>query len=343
MMRCPPARRFAVPFFLAGMGLVMPPAFAQQADRGQAQASDWSELREPDTLDEVRELQALVESVVERAAPATVCLRAGGGSGSGVIISEDGLILTAGHVAVRPGQRITIIFPDGSTARAESLGVNEGIDSGLAQITDEGPWPFVEMGDLADIERGDWVVAMGHPGGFDAERPVVARMGRVVYSRETVVQTDCTIIGGDSGGPLFDLDGRVIGIHSRIGGGLTQNFHVPITTYVDTWDRLLAGEMWNRAMPSRALRPGDAYIGVRPDRRGGTEIGEVIEGEAADNAGLRRGDRVTAVGGVGVESFGDVVHEIRNHEAGDTVTFSIDRDGEDLELELTLGRYEPGE
>jgi serine protease Do len=329
--------------FLAGVGLVAPPVFAQPAAPAAAVATDRSELREPETLEQVRELQALVASVVERSAPATVCLRAGGGSGSGVIVSEDGLILTAGHVAMRPGQRITVVFPDGSTARAESLGINEGIDSGLAKITDDGPWPYVEMGDLDSVERGDWVVAMGHPGGFDAERPVVARMGRLVFSREGVVQSDCTIIGGDSGGPLFDLDGRVIGIHSRIGGGLTQNFHVPLTTYRETWDRLLAGEMWNRAMPNRPLRPGDAYIGVRPNRRGGTQIGEVIEGGAAADAGLRRGDRVTAVAGVQVESFGDVVHEIRKHEPGDTVTFSVDRDGEALDLELTFGRYEPGE
>lgn len=302
-----------------------------------------AELRELDSLDEVRDLESRVDAVVEQAAPATVCIRAGGGSGSGIIISEDGLVLTAGHVAMRPGMRVTFVFPDGSTARGESLGVNEGIDSGLLKITDEGPWPFVEMGDLEAIERGDWVVAMGHPGGFDSERPVVARLGRVLNSRDTVLQSDCTIIGGDSGGPLFDLEGRVIGIHSRIGGGLTANFHVPISTYHDTWDRLLAGEMWNRAMPNRALRAGDPYIGVRPGRGGGAVIGEVIEGQAADNAGMQRGDRVVEVNEKPVESFGDVVHEIRALEAGDTVVFSVIRDDETIDLELELGEYQPDE
>lgn len=342
------ARRLATACVLAGIAATGLPALGQQApaSRAAAQAGaalDWADLREPETLEQVRALEAQVQSVVEHAAPATVCLRAGGGSGSGVIVSEDGLVLTAGHVAVRPGQRITFIFPDGSTARGVSLGVNEGIDSGLARITDEGPWPFVEMGSLEAIERGDWVIAMGHPGGYDEERPVVARLGRVLYSRDNVVQSDCTIIGGDSGGPLFDLDGRVIGIHSRIGGGLTQNFHVPITTYTETWDRLVAGEMWNRAMPTRGLRPGDAYIGVRPGRRGGAVIGEVMEGQAADDAGMASGDLVVAVEGIAVESFGDIVHEIRKHEAGDTVTFSVERDGEPLDLALTLGRYEPAE
>ncbi|XAL99220.1 trypsin-like peptidase domain-containing protein [Phycisphaeraceae bacterium D3-23] len=304
---------------------------------------DIAELREPKTLEQLQALEAQVEAVVAMAAPATVCIRAGGGSGSGVIVSEDGLVLTAGHVAMRPGTRVTFIFPDGSTARGEALGINEGIDSGLLKITDEGPWPFVEMGDLDTVERGDWVVAMGHPGGFDAERPVVARLGRVLNSRDTVVQSDCTIIGGDSGGPLFDLNGRVVGIHSRIGGGLTANFHVPISTYTDTWDRLAAGEMWNRAMPTRALRAGDAYIGVRPNRRGGAVVGEVIDGQAADNAGMRRGDRVVAVAGKPVESFGDIVHEIRAAEPGDVVVFSVVRGDDELDLELEMGEYNPEE
>ncbi|MFI4860180.1 MAG: S1C family serine protease [Phycisphaerales bacterium JB063] len=314
------------------------PVVAKQAAEGEV---DPAALREPETLEQLQALEAQVEAVVERATPATVCVRAGGGSGSGVIISEDGLVLTAGHVAMRPGTRVVFVFPDGSTARGESLGINEGIDSGLLKITDEGPWPYVEMGDLGTVERGDWVIAMGHPGGFDAERPVVARLGRVLNSRDDVVQSDCTIIGGDSGGPLFDLNGRVIGIHSRIGGGLTANFHVPISTYTDTWERLVGGEIWNRAMPSTPLREGDAYIGVRPNRRGGAVIGEVIEGQAADNAGVRRGDRVIAVAGKPVESFGDIVHEIRRAEPGDRVVFSVIRGDDTLELELVMGRYEP--
>lgn len=319
------------------------PSLAQDDARRAAAPPpiDREALREPESVEQLLALQERVEWVAEHAAPATVCIRAGGGSGSGIIISEDGLVLTAGHVAVRPGQRITIVFPDGSTARGESLGVNEGIDSGLVKITDEGPWPYVEMGDLGDAERGDWVVAMGHPGGFDQDRPVVARLGRVLMVRDTVVQTDCTIIGGDSGGPLFDLDGRVIGIHSRIGGGLIHNYHVPISTFTETWDRLLGGEMWNRGMPARAIRAGDPFIGVTPDRRGRAVIGEVIQGQAGEAVGMRRGDRVLAVGGKRVESFGDIVHETREFEPGDVVTFRIERDGEAFDMEIELGRYEP--
>lgn len=338
---------FLAAMFGAAACLLPAHAIAQDAEaaavEAAAQAVPASELREPDSLEQLQDLQDRVRAVVDKATPATVCIRAGGGSGSGVIVSEDGLVLTAGHVAVRPGQRMTFIFPDGSTARGESLGVNEGIDSGLARITDEGPWPFVEMGALDGIERGDWCVAMGHPGGFDEDRPIVARLGRVILSRDEVVQSNCTIIGGDSGGPLFDLDGRVIGIHSRIGGGLTANFHVPITTYTQTWDRLLAGEIWNRSMPGGGLRPGDPYIGVRPDRRGGAVLGEIMRGEAADRAGLQRGDRVTAIDEKSVESFGDIVYELRSREPGDVVVVTVERGDQTLELDLEIGSYAPDE
>ena len=292
-------------------------------------------------MEDVLELQRRIQQVVDQAAPATVCLQAGRGSGSGVIVSEDGLVLTAGHVVVRPGQPITFLFPDGTTAQGESLGVNEGMDSGLAKITDPGPWPYVEMGSLDAIQRGDWVVALGHPGGFDAGRPVVARMGRVLNHWGTAVQSGCTIIGGDSGGPLLDLEGRVIGVHSRIGQSLRQNFHIPITVYHDTWDRLVAGEVWNRLAPSRPLRAGDPYIGVRPSRRGGSVVAQVLEGQAAHRAGVRAGDQVTAINGARVESFGDIVYEIRQHKAGDAVTLTVDRDGALMDFELTLGSFQP--
>ncbi|MGB0768630.1 MAG: S1C family serine protease, partial [Phycisphaeraceae bacterium] len=183
----------------------------------------------PETVADLALLEEKVASVIDRCRDATVSVQSGGGSGSGVIISEDGYVLTAGHVAVQPGRPVTFIFPDGKRVRGESLGINVGIDAGLMKITDKGKWPHVEMGTMDGIEPGTWVVAMGHPGGFDIERSVVARLGRVYRVRSTVIQTDCTIIGGDSGGPLFDLDGRVIGIHSRISNSLRQNFHVPIS------------------------------------------------------------------------------------------------------------------
>lgn len=300
----------------------------------------------PESVEQLRAIQDKVTAVVEKAAPATVCVRAGGGSGSGVIISEDGYVLTAGHVIGEPGQRVTFVFPDGSTARGESLGMNVGIDSGLMKITDEGPWPFVEIGNLEEVRVGTWVIAMGHPGGFDAERPIVTRLGRVYRMRDNYIQTDCTIIGGDSGGPLFDLDGKVIGIHSRISVSLRQNYHVPITTYTETWDRLAASEVWNRPV-ERGNGPerGGPFIGVQGQLDGddlvdGAILGRVYPNTPAAQAGLREGDIVVAIEDRKVGTFGDLAAIVSESKPGDELTFSIKRGGREMDVELTVGRRE---
>jgi hypothetical protein len=99
------------------------------------------------------------------------------------------------------------------------------------------------MGKASDLKKGQWVIAVGHPGGFRTNRTPVVRVGRVLYANPFLIRTDCTLVGGDSGGPLFDMTGKVIGIHSRIGPmALTENIHVPIDTYRETRERLARGE-----------------------------------------------------------------------------------------------------
>ena len=316
------------------------PAWAQEQP---PTADEPQRVGQPETVDDLREIERRVADVAQRVAPATVCVRALGGSGSGVVVSEDGLVLTAGHVAVRPGEDVTIIFPDGTTVRGRSLGINVGVDSALLRIIDEGPWPFVQMGQMDSVELGDWVVAMGHPGGYDDQRPVVARLGRVLRRRKDYIQSDCTIIGGDSGGPLFDLEGRVIGIHSRIGSGLRNNYHVPISTYHETWERLLAAEIWNRDLPRQALAGGDAFMGIERKRETfRAVVGGVVPGQAAAQAGVQPDDLILAIDGVLVDSFGDVVHVVRDtKQPGDELLLTVRRDNEELEITLVLGEYQP--
>ena len=180
------------------------------------------------------------------------------GEGSGVVVSEDGLVLTAGHVLGQPGSELTVIFPDGRRAPARALGINFASDSGLARITEPGKWPHVEMGHSDDIKPGTWCVALGHPGGIQQGRTPPVRLGRVLnLGRDTkFLVTDATVISGDSGGPLFDLEGRVVGIHSNIGMNVNQNQHVPIEVYREQWKDLLAG----KAIGS----PGDLHAGRIP-------------------------------------------------------------------------------
>src|SRR5436190_4206371 len=138
---------------------------------------------QPETVSDLRGLQAQVESVATAVSPAVVGLRVGGGQGSGVIITADGYILTAGHVISAPGRDVTVLLVSGKSVKAKSLGVNFGADSGLAKIVDsETPpngtgWPFVEMGRSGQLKRGDWCVTLGHPGGYKTGRTPPLRLG----------------------------------------------------------------------------------------------------------------------------------------------------------------------
>jgi S1-C subfamily serine protease len=201
----------------------------------------------PATVEELRAIEKQVQKVVDKVMPCVVNLRVGPGQGSGVIISEQGLILTAGHVSGTPNKKAIVVLTNGKNLEGKTLGQNTGIDSGMVKIVPEGKYPFLEMGKSSELKVGQWVVAIGHPGGFRPNRPPVVRLGRILYLDHIrgIIQTDCALVGGDSGGPLFDMQGRVIGIHSRIGGSaITENIHVPIDTFRQTFARLEKGESW---------------------------------------------------------------------------------------------------
>ena len=194
----------------------------------------------PISLDDLKVIERHVTNLVARVSPAVVALEIGSAIGSGVVISPDGLVLTAGHVCGRPDRWVTFIFPDGRRVRGKTLGVDEDTDTGLARIEDRGPWPHAPPGDLTSARPGDWTLALGHPGGFDRRRSLVVRLGRIIRLSPGTLQTDCTISPGDSGGPLFDMFGHVIGIHNAISGSMAGNFHAPITDYYRAWTRLSA-------------------------------------------------------------------------------------------------------
>jgi S1-C subfamily serine protease len=216
----------------------------------------------PESIEDLRAIEKQVQAVLEKVTPATVGVQVGPGQGSGVIVSADGLVLTAGHVSVKPGENATIILPTGKRLRAKTLGRNGGIDSGMIKIIDEGPFPFADLGKSADLKAGQWCIAVGHPGGFRPNRAPVVRVGRILFASNSFLRTDATLVGGDSGGPLFDMQGKVIGIHSRISKSITENVHVPIDTYHQTWDRLVKGDSWggNIGIPSLVQSAGGKII-----------------------------------------------------------------------------------
>ncbi|MHB1038289.1 MAG: S1C family serine protease [Pirellulales bacterium] len=206
----------------------------------------------PKDAAELSAIEAKVKQVVAKVLPSVVGVRVGNSQGSGVIVSEDGYVMTAGHVVGKPGQDVTFFFFDGKTAKGKTLGMFGTLDAGLLKITEEGKkWPFCEKGVSKDVKTGAWCVAVGHPLGYQEGRPPVVRVGRVLRVDEDVLQTDCPLVGGDSGGPLFDLDGKVVGINNRIGGPTDMNFHVPVDVFRANWDRLVKGDSWQLSLPGR--------------------------------------------------------------------------------------------
>lgn len=207
----------------------------------------------PRDLDELRSFETRVERVVAKVLPSTVGLRVGNSQGSGVIVSDKGLILTAGHLINKVGEPVTIVMQDGRAHKGVSLGYDRAMDSGMVKVTCKcpGPWIPVDLGQAADLAEGTWCIAVGHPFGFLEGRPPVVRVGRLLSLRDNALRTDCSIVAGDSGGPLFDLDGKLIGINSRIGTLNNMNYHVPIDTYRQNWDKFVAGQVVSVDLPGR--------------------------------------------------------------------------------------------
>ena len=286
----------------------------------------------PQSVQDLRVIQERVKKVVAKVTPATVGIRWGNSAGSGVVVSKDGYVLTAGHISGEPDRTMMLIFPDGKRVKAKTLGSKRDIDSGMLKITEKGDWPFVEMGDSSQLKKGDWCLALGHPDGYKPGRSPVLRLGRVLNRTERTVRTDCALVGGDSGGPLFDLDGKVIGIHSRIGSGLTFNIHVPVDTYRANWDRLVKGDVWGGG-------PTGPYIGVHldPDAKE-CQIAEVEKGSPAAKAGLKKDDIVLRCDKKKIADLEDLISLIRNHKPGDELPIEVRRGTEVINLKVVVGK-----
>lgn len=292
----------------------------------------------PESVEDLKAIEEQVEKVLEKVIPCTVGVRIGAHQGSGVIVSKDGYVLTAGHVSGQPGRDVSLVLPTGKTVKGKTLGMNGGIDSGLIKITSAGDWPFLDMGKSAELKPGQWVISCGHPGGYRTGRPPVVRVGRVLKTGSTVIVSDCTLVGGDSGGPLFDMKGQVVGIHSRISGSITGNMHVPVDTYRDTWERLVKGDAWRGDLPLFAAA-GGPFVGVQGDpNTRDCIILKVVEGSPAEKAGIKTNDVVRKFDGQKVEKYKDFFGMVQKKKPGDEVELDIQRGEETVTVKMMIGK-----
>jgi serine protease Do len=285
----------------------------------------------------------LIESALKKALPAargaTVCLELGQGSGSGVIISAEGLILTAAHVTGGVGKEITAILADGRKVKCESLGLSSESDCAMAKIIDKGPFPFVEV-DREDVSKlGDWVFSLGHSGGYDKKRGAGVRLGRLVKIANSSVQSDCTLIGGDSGGPLFDMQGRLIGIHSRVGLNIELNMHVPIREFSRHWENMLKGEFIGEGPFAKKPVKGSGFLGVGTEDTadGQVRVNKIGRESPAEKADFKIGDIIVSMDGKKIKDKAAMQNLLKEKAADDKLDIVLLRDGKEMQISLRLG------
>ena len=298
-----------------------------------------------DSLADLKAIESKTAALGEKVMPCTVALISArtGASGSGVIVTKEGLILTAAHVT-DGAEEVEVVFPNGRQEKAKVLGSNYSKDIGMAQMQGDGPWPFTGLGTSENLKAGDWVVAMGHSEGYDPARTPPMRFGRVVSTGPgNFLTTDCTLIGGDSGGPLFDLDGKVIGINSSIGESLDNNNHAGIDGFREDWERLMAGESWGELQLNPLANPERPVIGIMMGyelRDGGVPVEQVTPRSPAAKAGIRPGDVVRSVDGVRVRGGRSLGMLLAKYKAGDEVKIGLQRGRQMLEMTLALARQD---
>lgn len=297
--------------------------------------------RYPQKVDELRLLEDQVQKVATQAVPATVEVEVGQSIGSGVIISPEGLVLTAAHVIGGANKPATIVMADGRRLKGKTLGLHHEIDAGMVQI-DKPPrdLPFAPVTTADKVETGAWVVATGQPGGILDNRSPPVRLGRVLAQQNEWICTDCTLVGGDSGGPLFNMQGEVMAIHMSIGPAAIHNFHVPVGVVREYWDKMLAGEAWGTGL-------GDDEDGERVvlgiaghDYDGHCLVTQVFPNFPAQQAGIEPGDVILSIDNEKVDSLIELTLEVLIHDPGDKVEIELRRGDKNLKKTVMLQAIE---
>jgi len=270
--------------------------------------------------------------------------------GSGFVISEDGFVVTNNHV-IESADEISIEFFSGETLAAEVVGTDPKTDIALLKVKAEKPLPFVNFGDSDTARVGDWVLAMGNPlgQGFSLSAGIVSARNRALSGTyDDYIQTDAAINRGNSGGPLFNLDGEVVGVNTAIlsptGGSIGIGFSMAANVVKRVVDQLQEYGETRRGWLGVRIQDvtDDVAEAMGLEEAAGALVTDVPEGPAAES-GMLAGDVIVSFDGRDVEDTRGLVRQVGNTAVGKTVRVVVFRDGKTTTLKVTLGRREEAE
>lgn len=278
-------------------------------------------------------------------------------SGTGFFITEDGYLITNNHV-VEGAREVSIILSDGTEQRATIVGTD--IYSDVAVLKTDGNVPAVaKLGNSSVLQPGESVIAIGSPlGNFKntVTVGVVSATGRAIETRngyqiEDLIQTDAAINHGNSGGPLVNLAGEVIGINTLVvrntnGGDVAEGlgFAVPVNTAQAVAQQIIEKGYFARPFLGISFQPINPEIAAiyNLPAKWGVYVTRVVQNSPADQAGLQEGDIITKVGDVALDETHSYVNTLFEFQPGDQVTLDVVRGDETTQVDVTLGEAQPG-
>jgi serine protease Do len=269
--------------------------------------------------------------------------------GSGFIISSDGFVVTNNHV-IEQAEEIEIVLQDGERFAATVQGRDPKTDLALLKVEADVELPFVELGDSDTAQVGDWVLAVGNPFGLGGSvtAGIISARGRDIQAGpfDDFLQVDASINQGNSGGPLFDSTGQVIGINTAIyspsGGSVGIGFAIPAAMAEEIIDQLKVGGVVERGWLGVQFQPVSAAVAASLglDDQGGALVADVVEASPAERAGLRTGDVILSVSGQRLDDPKDLPRIIAGTSAGTELEMTILRTGKERSITVEIGRSE---
>lgn len=272
--------------------------------------------------------------------------------GSGFIIDSAGIVVTNNHV-IGDANDITVILHDGTRLKAEIIGKDSKVDLAVLKVKSDKPLPAVKFGDSDKLRPGDWVIAIGNPFGLGGSvtAGIVSARGRDIGSGsyDDYIQTDAAINKGNSGGPLFNADGEVVGINTAIlspsGGSVGIGFAVPTSQAAPVIDQLRQfGETRRGWLGVRIQGVDDATAeALGLDKPRGALVAGIEDNGPAKPAGIEVGDVIVRFDGKEVKEIRDLPRIVASTPVGKTVDVIVLRKGKEVTKQVTLGRLEDGE